>query len=279
MTRRPPLLLVAALAGLLAACGGTSSAPAPGDSAPTAAPTSTPTSTPTRAVAAPAPQTGTCHALSYDQALATNAPDAEVPCTHAHTSQTYAVGRLDDVVNGHLLGVDSERVQHQVATACPAQLADYVGGTQQDLRLSMLRAVWFTPTSAQAAAGARWYRCDVIVVDGASALKSLMAPLEGVLGSPRASAVAMCGTAKPGTAGFERVPCSATHSWRALSVVPLPAGHYPGAQAVEEAGTAPCQAAARGVATDTLNFEWGYDWPSAAQWAAGQTYGVCWAPS
>ena len=41
---------------------------------------------------------------------------------------------------------------------------------------------------------------------------------------------------------------------------------------------APCEDAGREVAEDALDYEWGYEWPTAEQWAAGQTYGRCWAP-
>ena len=33
------------------------------------------------------------------------------------------------------------------------------------------------------------------------------------------------------------------------------------------------------VAEDALDYEWGYEWPTADQWAARQTYGRCWAPA
>lgn len=270
---------VAALALLLAALlGGCGTAPAPAPAPSSSAPLPTPMPRPTHAVAAPEPRAGACHTLTYQQALASTAPSAEVPCTRTHTAQTYAVGRIDDVVDGHLLAVDSTRVQHQVASSCPASLPGYLGRSADALRLTMLRAVWFTPTLDQAAAGARWYRCDVVVLSG-STLAPLTAPLKGVLSSPRAGQYAMCGTAKPGAPGFQRVPCSAPHTWKALSVVPLAAGPYPGQQAVQAAGTAQCQQAAANTAPNALDYQWGYDWPSAQQWAAGQTYGVCWAPS
>ena len=36
--------------------------------------------------------------------------------------------------------------------------------------------------------------------------------------------------------------------------------------------------AGREVADDALDYEWGYEWPTAEQWEAGQDYGRCWAP-
>ena len=42
-----------------------------------------------------------------------------MPCSERHTAQTIHVGRLDTVVDGHALAVDSDRVLHQLATTCP----------------------------------------------------------------------------------------------------------------------------------------------------------------
>jgi hypothetical protein len=47
---------------------------------------------------------------------------------------------------------------------------------------------------------------------------------------------------------------------------------------VRAAGETPCEAAARRVASDSLNFRWGYEWPTEKQWDAGQHHGLCWAP-
>jgi hypothetical protein len=88
----------------------------------------------------------------------------------------------------------------------------------------------------------------------------------------------MCGTAEPGTAAFDRVICSAEHSWRAVAVVPLAEGGYPGEKQVRAAGEGPCRDAGAAAAEDTLDYQWGYEWPSAEQWSGGQHYGRCWAP-
>lgn len=259
-----------ALGMALAACGGNDAPKAPVSSAP-----------PPVASAAPRPAASGCDNLTYRQAVAPTLPDGDtsVPCHGPHTAQTYAVGGLTTAVDGHLAAVDSTRVQAQVARKCPAALPAYLGGDQEKLRLSMLRGVWFTPTVAQGATGADWYRCDVIALDGDQQLATMTGSLKGVLGSNHAGDWAMCGTAQPGTTGFTRVPCRADHTWQALSVVDLPAGAYPGEVKVKAAGQKPCQQAGQDVASDALNYKWGYEWPTAEQWKNGQTYGVCWAPA
>ena len=270
------LVIVSALA--LAAC--TSD-----DEKPSADPSSTPS--PTVATAPtpppPAPALGACYRLSYDEAVAPTNEDTPVSCDKGHTTQTFAVGQLDLVTNGHLLAVDSDEVRAQVAQRCPAQLGAYVGATEEQLRLSLLRAVWFTPTIEQSDAGAAWYRCDVIAVSGDKQVAKFDHNIFEALKKPEGrTEFALCGTAQPGTAAFARVLCREDHSWRAIAVIDLSAksadGAYPGTAAVKDAGQDACDDAARAIASDALDYEWGYEWPTKDQWQAGQTYGRCWSP-
>jgi Septum formation len=279
--RRLALSLVVVLT--LAACHSTDDS---SDAPPPSATPSTSTS-PTPVVAPappPAPEVGACYRLSYDEAVAPTSTDDPVPCGKGHTSQTFAVGQLDLVTNGHLLAVDSDAVQEQVAKRCPGRLAAYVGATQEQLRLSLLRPVWFTPTVEESDAGAGWYRCDVIAVTGDKQVAKVDIDLAGALRKPQGRAeFAMCGTAQPGTASFSRVLCRDDHSWKAISVIDLAGkaakgGRYPGENVVKDAGQGPCQDAARAIASDALDYQWGYEWPTKDQWQAGQTYGRCWSP-
>jgi hypothetical protein len=273
---RLALLLVAVL--LLSSCTSDE------QKEPAAADTPTPSATPTVAPPPPpAPTLGACFRLSYDEALAPTNADAPVPCTKPHTSQTFAVGELDLVADGHLLAVDSQAVRKQVAQRCPGRLAPYLGATEDQLRLSLLRPVWFTPTIEESDAGAGWYRCDVIAVTGDKTLAKFDRDLAKALAKPAARAeFAMCGTAQPGSTAFSHVLCREDHTWKAISVLDLADrskdGRYPGEKAVQAAGQDPCAEAARAIASDALDYQWGYEWPTKDQWEAGQTYGRCWSP-
>jgi len=217
--------------------------------------------------------------LDYDAAVAPTNDSPAVPCSARHSSVTYAVGELDTLVDGHLLAVDSEQVQAQVATACPRRLEEFLGGDAADRQLSMLRAVWFTPTVEQSDAGANWYRCDVIAVAADERLARLTGRLAGVLESPAGrDRYGMCGTDAPDAAGFTRVICSTEHAWRAIATVPFADGPYPGVGAARQRGQGPCEEAGREVADDALDFQWGYEWPTAEDWRAGRRFGLCWAP-
>jgi hypothetical protein len=279
--RRLALLLVAALA--LSSC---SSDGDDRESEATPSSSSSPSPSPSPVAAPPppaAPGAGACYRLSYGEALAPTNTDAALPCSRRHTSQTFAVGQLDLVANGHLLAVDSAAVLEQVAKRCPGQLAAYLGATPEQLRLSLLRPVWFTPTIEESDAGAGWYRCDVIAVTGERTLATFERDLAGALAQPDGRGdLATCGTDEPGSAAFRHVLCRDDHTWKAISVLDLAdrseGGRYPGEKVVQQAGQDPCAEEARAIASDALDYEWGYEWPTKDQWEAGQTYGRCWSP-
>jgi hypothetical protein len=268
------LALTVASALLLSACSGSgSSAPRSADTPVVHSPAPTPTETipPTPP---PPPPLHACYRLGYDEALAPTIAKRPVPCTRSHTAITFYVGRYDK-----LLAVDGKAVHELESTVCPRRFVAFVGGTVEDRRLSMLRTVWFTPTVRQAAHGAHWFQCVAIALHGGEHLAVLQGMLRGVLGRPAAREhYALCGTAEPGSEGFEQRICAAQHRWKALRTIAFRPGKYPGSDKVRSAGQQPCQDAGRDAAGDPLNYRWSYAWPSLKQWRAGQTYGVCWAP-
>lgn len=244
--------------------------PATTESEPADLPTATPP---------PSPPERACYRLDFAAALAPTAQGRSVDCAKKHTSITVGVGALDNLVDGHLLAVDSRRVRDAVAEDCPRIFADFVGGSARDQRLSMLRPVWFTPTLDESDEGAQWFRCDAIAVAGDERLADLTGRLAGVLDRPEGrDRYGMCGTAAPDDADFERVVCSARHTWRAIGTVDFEPGDYPGVDVARERGQAPCEDAGADAAADPLDYEWAYEWPTAAQWKQGQTFGRCWAP-
>ena len=250
-----------------------------GDPAPPAASPTTAAPTPQKATPQPVPRNGACYRLGVDEAVAPTAGLAPVDCSEEHTSVTFAVGRIDNLVDGHLLAVDSRRVRDAVARSCPEKFAEFAGGSTKDQRLSMLRTVWFTPTVEESDTGAGWYRCDAIAVAGDDRLAPLRGRLAGALGRPEGrERYGMCGTTAPDDPGFERVICTERHRWRAIATVDLEPGRYPGVRVVRSQGQTPCEDAAAAAADDALDYEWGYEWPTKAQWQQGQTFGRCWAP-
>lgn len=262
------------LALLLAGCSGDH------DAGPSEEPAATTPSPRPRATEPPAPREGACYRLAFEDAVAFTNDDRPRGCRKPHTSRTFAVGRLDTVVDGHLVAVDSDRVKAQVAETCPRLLGKHLGGSLADRRLSMLRSVWFTPTLEESDAGASWFRCDVIAVARDEELDTLDLDTEGVLDTQRGrDRYGMCGTAAPDARDFERVVCSRRHTWRAVEVVTFEPGEYPGERAAGARGREQCEQAGNQRAEDPLDFRWGYEWPTKVQWDAGIEYGLCWVPS
>jgi hypothetical protein len=279
--RRLPTAVAVTLAAALALAG------CSGDPAPTSPSDSAASSTtlkpakrpqPPRATAPPRPEVGACYLLSYDDALAPTAAAAPVRCRRPHTAVTYYVGTLDTVVDGHLVAVDAERVRDQPSTVCPRRLPGYLGAGEPRLRLSVLRAVWFSPSLAESDEGQSWFRCDVIAPQGDTLTKLRTAPRGALAGAAGRTAYGVCGTAEPGTAGFQRVACSHRHRWRAVSAYDLPGKKYPGLTRVRQIGSDQCEQIGKQQAADPLNYQWGFDYPTREQWVAGTHFGLCWVP-
>jgi hypothetical protein len=271
----------AAAAGVVLVLAGCTSSPDAEQSTPSSPSSSTtPSDEATTAASPPArPEPAACYRLTRRQAVAPVAQSDPVPCRSRHTSQTFHVGTLDLVRDGHLLAVDSDAAQSQGAETCPDRLPAHVGGGQEALRLSMVTSVWFTPSVEEAGAGADWFRCDLVALGRDDSLVPLPQQTQGLLASTAGrNRFGMCGTAEPGTDAFDRVPCGSAHSWRAVSTVNLPDGRWPSAAEAGEVMEGPCRAAARSRADDPLDFAWSEERPTREQWRAGRRYGICWIP-
>lgn len=265
--RRP---LIAALVALVLLAAGCSDGDADEPDA---------TGAPTAAAPPAAPKQGACYRLPFAAVLEPSNADPAVPCTRTHTARTVYVGRIDPLVDGHLLAIDSDRVQKQVARTCRSKVAAHLGGGTENQRLSRLQAAWFSPTLEQSDAGALWFRCDVVLVSGPTSLAALPRRTAGVLDRPGAlDRFGTCGTASPASKKFRRVVCSRPHTWRARAVLALTRdAKYLGAAARQDAD-ARCRDVHARIARDSLKLRWSFEWPTRDQWRTGQRYGYCWTP-
>jgi hypothetical protein len=228
------------------------------------------------------PRDGACYDLTV--AAADNlASDAEpVDCSRPHTARTVHVGRLSALTGDPDVELSDARVPRQLAQECPRRVDAFLGGDPVTRNLSRFVAIWFLPTRAEADAGASWFRCDVVAFGADDAFAKLpQQRLEGVLaGDSALDTFGTCGTAAPGTRGFERVICSLPHSWRALTTIRIAdSDRYPGVAEVRSSGDGACADYVEGQAGLTTEIDYGWEWPTQEQWDAGQRYGFCWAPA
>lgn len=266
--------IAAVLAPLLAlsACSGN------GTSSP---PTASPTPTQATAAAPPTPpRSGACYNLDVAAALRPTTTAPAVSCALRHTALTVSVGTINPLLDGHLLAIDSARIQGQIARTCRSRIAAYVGGSVQTQRLSRVQAIWFSPSLADADRGALWFRCDLVISASASQFAPLPTRTRGLLSRRGAlDRFGTCGTTAPAAPGFVLVTCSAPHRWRAQATIALPSRARYLAANVSRTATAQCRAVEERLAPNALHLQWSFEWPTKAQWAQGQRYGLCWIPS
>ncbi|MDQ6640941.1 MAG: septum formation family protein [Actinomycetota bacterium] len=265
------------IAGLLTGCG-TTLQPAKVDSATAGKANAPPSSTPTAAPSVPT--VGECYRLGIDAATSPTTHAPPVSCKREHTSVTVYVGKIDPIVDGHLLAVDAKAIQNQIATTCPTKVPGWIGGTEDARRLSRFAAIWFSPTLQESDAGADWFRCDLVAVGARNKLAPLPGKVRGALDSATAlDTFGTCGSSAPSDKGFEQLICSRPHSWRAVTVVPIPQdARYLGPN-IQNAGDATCKLEAQQRATNPLVYKWSFEWPTKSEWDSGRRYGLCWVPS
>lgn len=273
--RQVPVLVAILVAGLLAGLGvlaGCSS------DEPAAKPTTS--VAPTIAAAPPAaPPQGACYDLDFSEAAQPTSTAGPVPCSASHTTVTIHVGTIRPVVDGHLLAVDSDTVQRQIADRCHTRFAAYVGGEDETRRLSRLAVVWFSPSLKDSDRGALWFRCDLIALAGHDQLAPLPPSARRLLDPPEAlDRYGTCGTASPSAQGFERVICTEPHTWRARGTVDLPANATYLGKAAGAVADSTCHDIEARLAKDILKLKWSFEWPTRAQWDGGQRFGYCWTP-
>lgn len=250
---------LAGLLGILVGCG-SSSEPRAG--------------TPSAATPPPIPQVGLCRNLTFDDVAHTSNNDDAVPCSRAHTAVTVAVGRLKST------NVNSSAVQHQLTVACPRAVRKHVGGTTERFNLSLLVPIWFIPEPSEIAAGADWYRCDVVAVSSTKKLSPLRGKMRGALAKERSlDHWGSCGNTAPSGTKFRRYLCSEAHQWRAVSTIAIPKKSAYLAKATSTAASKACRSIASDQSKGALKYSWSFQWPNKQQWKAGQRYGLCWLPT
>jgi hypothetical protein len=256
------------LAAVLAGCGKAAPVAAGRQSSPTAA-----------AKPVSAPPLHACYQLDVAAGLQLSSSAPAISCQGPHTSLTVGIGHLDPVVDGHLLAIESAPLQRQIAHNCQVTVDSYVGGSNETRRLSRVQAVWFSPTPAQSAGGARWFRCDLVIAGSTTTFANLPAVTRHLLSARNAlNQYGTCGTAAPGTTAFQRVTCSQPHTWRARASIRLPVGATYLAKAAGKTANARCRDIEARRAVDLTRLRWSFEWPTKAQWVGGQRYGLCWTP-
>lgn len=215
---------------------------------------------PAHADTPPAPPVGACYDYGYAAFGAVSNSSPAVPCNSRHTALTVAVGTLADGTTWDTLG--STANQELVGTDCFPEKRQAVGGTWSQYNQSAYVVSWFVPTKAEFDAGARWFRCDV-VLPGATQLFALRSktPLLGRLTDTNRRCLDKDGV------GYS---CRSPHVYRAAGTFAVPQRRYPArAKAVA--------LAERHCPVITKTKRWWWMSPGKAFWKSGDRQITCYA--
>jgi len=199
-----------------------------------------------------------------------------VPCSKAHTAQTFAVGTLPKET-GSSYG-DKRHAQYVFET-CSTSFRDYIGADESLALRVQLSWAWFRPSERGWSRGARWYRCDLVGgPSGADALRDLPTQARGMFATTRPDEWLTCarGTTVDRS---KKVPCSEPHDWRAVTAIKvgLPDDPYPGDRIVEVRSRDRCSDWVGAWLHYVSDYDFGYTWFHQAEWDTGNRRSVCWA--
>jgi hypothetical protein len=169
-------------------------------------------------------------------------------------------------------------VAHVYAACRKAYLAELDIDDALALRVDLSWA-WFGPSRKGWEAGARWFRCDIVGgADGATRLRPLPDRLRTLFHGLPPDAWMRCRSGDDFTRAAA-VPCSAPHTWRAVSAIKLgdPGDAYPGDHFSEGRARDYCADAVIAWLDYPPTYAYGYTTFHRAEWEAGNRRALCWA--
>lgn len=222
------------------------------------------------------PKIGACRNLTAsDLSTQTNASTV-VKCSQPHTAVTFASGTLPP---GTGQAYADARHNQFVFTTCQKAFADFIGADESLALRVRLSWAWFRPSERGWANGARWYRCDLVGGPlGARRLVDLPTDARDLLAKGGPDTWLACANGSTVARG-EKVPCSAEHTWRAVTTIKLgtPEDPYPGDDVAQARTRSYCQESVRSWLHYPSDYEFGFTWFKADRWALGNRRSICWA--
>jgi hypothetical protein len=195
-----------------------------------------------------APTVGECRSITLAQASAASDTSSPGDCSTAHDDRVIAVPDLPSGVS--YADLDAVGILHTATRLCYPALRAALGRDDRVRGRSAYIYLYFVPTAAQRAAGARWLRCDLTMRHGAT-LGDL--PTDRVPALPTARLPAKVTRCLTGRDHLVTV-CSASHSYRATGSFTVGLDRFPGRARMARIAQRRCPAL---VSTDhDFRFTW-----------------------
>ncbi|HET6152705.1 MAG TPA: septum formation family protein [Marmoricola sp.] len=236
--------IVLAAVALLCAVAGTFAIVAPSSAAP-------------GRTATAKPKVGQCRDLTAAQGdpMANNSPT--VPCSSPHTTYTFAVPNLARGVDAKHLS--AAKFLTAGVDACTPRWHKFLGRSWGIEDQTMFSYMFFAPTKAQRAHGARWVRCDLILQSGGD-INVLPAAHRPLLQGPLSNSVRRCRNQ-----GGVYVTCDQTHVTRTAAFFNVMSKKRPTPTQFIRLGEKNCPVGDRAF----------FGWPNKYNWALGDRAEVC----
>ena len=222
------------------------------------------------------PKLGACYDLSPEDTSKPSSDAAPVDCSKPHTAQTFAIGTLPEST-----GKDYTSQGHgkYIYPTCEKAFEKFLSVDESLALRIRLSWSWFRPSTRGWDKGARWYRCDVVGgAADATSYHALPKTAEGLFRARPPEQWLTC--AQGGTVNSsKKVSCSEKHNWRAVTTIKLgdEKAAYPGDRLVEVRSRDYCSDSVGAWMNYPVDYEFGYTYFHAAEWATGNRRTVCWA--
>ena len=223
-----------------------------------------------------APELGACYALTPRDTSASSSSRPSVPCTRAHTAETFAIGTLPDATGEER---SDRRHGRWVYTTCEKAFEKFLGVDESQAMRVTLSWAWFRPSAQAWEDGARWYRCDLVGGPAqATAYAALPRTAKGLFRAKPPEQWSLCASG-PSVTGSRKVACSERHDWRAVTTVKLGEARdaFPGDRLVQVRSRDFCSDSVGAWMNYPVDYEYGYTWFHEADWKAGNRRTICWA--
>lgn len=214
--------------------------------------------------APPAPKVAVCHNYGFKAFLRWSESSKAVSCRKAHTARTVAVG--------HLVKGTTWRSRYssanfaRVESVCRKPAWRAIGGTMDKRDRSAYTFGWFGPTKKQFDAGARWFRCDVILPARARLLRLPKGS------KPYLTGVALTDRSRrcyDGSSTIVTYSCIAPHTYTAVATFKVAGKTWPGEAKMHKTAAQRCPRLA--------GADYWSSWAPKQRWRLGDHRIVCYA--
>jgi hypothetical protein len=207
-----------------------------------------------------APRVGACSRMGAHHLGDKSDSSQVVPCSRSHTAKVAGVVIMPKRVS-YSDGFNA--LYTVVASQCQPKVNGLLGRTQPVRDSSAYMVVWFEPTKAQQAHGARWLSCSV-VIPTATRTGGGVAPLptdhRPMLPAKRLGD-AVAGCLRTIGSGTWLTPCSKPHTFRATGTFTV-SRRFPGKRALNTMAERRCMSRVRAARTFTWRYTDKITWNS-----------------